>query len=331
MRSAVYWAGYWVVGWTGKHPMITVKVQKRHGIYCAFFCSSVLGFLLSFHSRGMERTGFISLALVIINILVSWKGFRDPSFFHRYSFNIPQLRLHQDYKRFFTSGFLHSGWMHLIFNMVALYSFGGIVENAMGEIKFICLYFSSLLFGNLLSLFVNRNKSNYTAIGASGAISGVVFAGIAMFPDMKMGLLFIPIHLPGWMFGLLYVLYCMFGIRGQNDNIGHEAHLGGGISGLILTVAMYPRIISYNYFPILLILIPSLVFLYLVFTRPAFLLLDRPFAKNDNVFTIEDRYNSSRRSKEMELDRLLDKISTQGINSLSKKEKERLEELSKVK
>jgi membrane associated rhomboid family serine protease len=279
----------------------------------------------------MERTGFISLALILVTIVVSYKGFKDYSFFQRYAFNLSQVRLYRDYKRFVTSGFLHSGWMHLIFNMVAFYSFGGILESTIGPAKFLTIYFSSLLLGNLLSLFINRHKSNYVSIGASGAVCGVVFAAIAIFPDTQMGLLFIPLRLPGWLFGLLYVLYCMFGIRAQRDNIGHDAHLGGGITGLILAVAMNPGVLSQNFFPILLILIPSVVFLFLVLTRPEFLILEKPFSKHDGSFTMEDRYNSSKRMKEQELDRLLDKISTNGIASLTKKEKERLEELSKVK
>jgi membrane associated rhomboid family serine protease len=279
----------------------------------------------------MERTGIISLALILINVIVSYKGFRDYEFFHRYSFNIPYLRLHRDYKRFVTSGFLHSGWMHLIFNMAALYSFGNVLEESIGMLKFATIYTASLIIGNLLSLFINRNKSEYNSIGASGAISGIVFAAIALYPDMKMSLLFIPLSLPGWIFGLLYVTYCMFGIRAQRDNIGHDAHLGGGMTGLILALVMYPHALTQNYFPVLLILVPSLVFLFLILTRPEFLLLEKPFSRNDDsVLTIEDRYNNSRKMKEMELDRLLDKISTNGFHSLSKKEKERLEELSKV-
>jgi membrane associated rhomboid family serine protease len=279
----------------------------------------------------MERTGIISIAIIVVNILISWKGFRDYAFFQRYSFDLSQVRLHKDYKRFLTSGFIHSGWMHLIFNMAALYSFGAMLESAVGPVKFLGIYFLSLVTGNLLSVFVHRNKSSYTSIGASGAVSGVVFATIALFPDMSMGLLFIPMRLPAWLFGLLYVIYCMFGIRSQRDNIGHDAHLAGGLTGLTLLVAMYPKVITYNYFPILLILLPSLVFLFLVFTRPDFLIRERPFDEKEGVLTLEDRYNASRKMKEQELDRLLDKINTHGINALSKKEKERLEQLSKVK
>lgn len=279
----------------------------------------------------METTGLISLALILVNVIVSYRGFKDPAFFQRYAFNIPYVRLYRDYRRFITSGFLHAGWVHLVFNMIALYSFGEVLESAIGITKYLAIYFASLLAGNLLSMYINRHRSQYVSVGASGAVSGTVFAAIGLFPDMGMSLLFIPISLPGWLFGLLYVLYCMFGIRARRDNIGHDAHLGGGIAGLILAVAMYPEIFSVNYFPILVILIPSVIFLLLVLTRPGFLLLDKPFGQNETIFTVEDRYNSSKRMKELELDRLLDKISTNGINSLTKKEKERLEELSKVK
>jgi membrane associated rhomboid family serine protease len=278
----------------------------------------------------MERTGIVSLALIFVNLVVSYRGFKDYGFFQRYSFDISRIRIHKEYYRFISSGFLHSGWMHFLFNMIALYSFGTILEGSIGVIKFLSIYLCSLICGNLLSLYIHRHKSNYIAIGASGAVSGIVFAGIGLFPAMNIGMMLLPVSAPGWLFGLLYVLYCMFGIRGQRDNIGHDAHLGGGISGLILALALYPEAIGTNYLPVLVILLPSLVFLYLVFTRPGFLLLEKPFSKEE-AFTIEDRYNASKRMKERELDRLLDKISTNGIQSLTKKEKERLEELSKVK
>ncbi len=278
----------------------------------------------------METVAFISIALVITNIIVTWRGFRDYSFFQRYCFNISQVSYYRDYRRFITSGFLHASWVHLMFNIIALYSFGEVLELSVGVTKFLTIYFVSLVAGNLVSYFIHRHKSAYSSVGASGAISGIVFAAIGMFPDLRMSLFFIPIMLPGWLFALLYVVYCMFGIRAQRDNIGHDAHLGGGIAGLIVTVALFPNIISQNYFPILLILIPSMIFLFLALSRPDFLLVEKPFREPEGGLTMEDKYNSSRRMKERELDRLLDKISTSGIHSLTKKEKQRLEELSKV-
>jgi membrane associated rhomboid family serine protease len=280
----------------------------------------------------METIGIISWVLILFNIVVSYNGLKDNAYFNRYSFNIPQLRLNKDYKRLITSGFLHGSWTHLIFNMVALYSFGVKLENFAGGVLFGLIYFSALVGGNLLSLYIHRNKSNYSASGASGAISGIIFACIAISPNMNMGLLFIPgLTLPGWIFGLLYVAYSIFGVREQRDNIGHDAHLGGGIIGLVMVTVLFPEVLASHYLTILLLLIPSLAFLYFIFTNPVFLLVKNPFSKPEGVLTIEDRYNASKRTQERELDFLLDKIGHYGIESLSKKEKERLEHLSKVK
>jgi membrane associated rhomboid family serine protease len=274
----------------------------------------------------------ISAVLVIVNLIVSYKGLKDYSFLQRYSLNVPQLLLTRDYKRIFTSGFLHASWTHFIFNMIALYSFGTIAEDAFGPGIFLTIYIVSLICGNLYAIIIHRNKPSYNAIGASGAVSGIIFACIALFPDMRMGLMFIPgISIPAWIFGLLYIAYTIFGIRAQHDNIGHDAHLSGGIAGMILAISVYPEALSFNTLPILVILVPSLIFIYLSATRPAFMLANNPFEKPEGFVTIEDRYNATKRLREKELDQLLDKISVHGMDSLSKKEKERLEELSKVK
>jgi membrane associated rhomboid family serine protease len=275
--------------------------------------------------------GLITLTLIGINLWVSYRGIKDSSFLERYSFNHSQIRIHKDYKRFITSSFLHSGWGHLIFNLLALYSFGMLLEGRIGELRFLAVYFGAMIGGRILSLFIHRHKSHHSSVGASGAVSGIVFGAVALDPNMGMSLLFLPLSIPGWIFGLLYVLYSIFGIRGDRGNISHEVHLGGGITGLLLVLLMFPGKLQSNYLPVTLILLPSLIFLYLIVTRPEFLLVDKPFAKPEGSLTMEDRYNASKRMKEKELDRLLDKISTRGIESLSKKEKERLEELSKVK
>jgi hypothetical protein len=218
--------------------------------------------------------------------------------------------------------------MHLIFNMVALSSFAAGLEGLMGIPKLLMVYVGSLVSGNLLSLFINRNNSAYTAVGASGAVCGLVYASIALFPEMEVSLLLLPVYIPGWVFGLLYTIYTIYGIRRGRDNIGHEAHLGGGLTGMLMVLVMFPEVIRVNAIPILLILIPSLAFLYFVFTRPAFLLTGTLKQRASDQFTIDDRYHAVRRSNERELDRLLEKIHHTGIQSLTRTERERLDHLS---
>lgn len=276
----------------------------------------------------METSSIAGLAILIVTSLISYKGIEDHNFLDQYSFKINAILGYNDYKRLITSGFLHADWPHLLFNMFAFYSFSSSLEMTLGIPRFLALYFGSLLGGNLLALYIHRHHSGYSAVGASGAVSGLVFTSIALFPDMELGLIFLPFYIPGWLFGLLYTLYTLYGIKSKKDNIGHEAHLGGGLFGLGSAILMFPNVLQENYLPILLIAIPSIVFLFLVITRPDFLLVDNPFLKHKGVLTVDDRDNIQRRANEKELNNLLEKISKKGIESLSPKEKERLEELS---
>lgn len=277
----------------------------------------------------MEEIGILTLVLLIANGLITYKGLNDIIFIDKYVFNVDQILVNKDYKRLITSGFLHADWMHFAFNMITLYLFSQSLEAYVGIPVFLILYFGSLIGGNLFALYIHRNHPDYTAIGASGAVSGLVFASIGLFPGMEIGFILLPIYFPAWLYGIAYVLYSIYGIRSQKDNIGHEAHLGGGIIGLLIAILLEHNIISTNYLPIILILTPSFVFLFLIIRKPHLLIIQNPFSKSKGTFTIEDKYNTDKASKQTELDNLLDKINKKGYNKLSKKEKERLNKLSK--
>ncbi len=275
----------------------------------------------------MQETS-VGFILILINAIVSYQGLRNHDFLDRYSFRVDDILVMKDYRRLITSGFLHVSWQHLLFNMLSLYCFSYALEASLGVTGFLSIYFASLLGGNLLSLFIHRNHGDYSAVGASGAISGIVFASIAVFPGMHIQFFGIPISIPAWAYGLGYVLISIYGIRSQRDNVGHDAHLGGGLVGLLTAIMMVPESLRNNYVAILLILVPSCIFIYLIITRPTFLLVDNLFSKQHGQYTVEDRYNSKKADKEKDLNELLDKISKKGIDSLSKKEKERLQQYS---
>jgi membrane associated rhomboid family serine protease len=277
----------------------------------------------------MEEIGIITLLLIIANGIVTYKGLKDFLFFDKFLFNVDRILVGKDYKRLITSGFLHADWTHFGFNMITLYLFSQSLESYIGIPAFLILYLVSLVGGNLLALYIHRNHFDYSAIGASGAVSGLVFASIGLFPGLEIGFILFPIFIPAWLYGIAYVLYSIYGIKSKRDNIGHEAHLGGGIVGLLIAIGLDPSIIQTNYFPIILILIPSLTFLYLIVRKPHFLIVQNPFLKPKNVFTIDDKYNSIKVSKQNELDQILDKINKKGYDKLSKKEKQKLDELSK--
>jgi len=277
----------------------------------------------------MGTLGLISTAIIIANIFVSYRGFSSHEFFARYSFEVEKVLIFKDYKRLVTSGFLHVNWLHLIFNMFSLYIFSTGLENYIGGIYYLVIYFTSLVGGNLFSLYIHRQHGAYSAVGASGAVCGIMFASIALFPDMRIGLFFLPISFPAWMYGLAFVLYTIYGIKSRRDNVGYETHLGGALVGLLAAIAIQPSALVYNYIPILLILIPSAIFIYFIIKNPTFLLIDNTFRRKYN-YTAEDRYNSSKHNDEEEVDRILEKIHKRGMNSFTREEKEKLKAFSKL-
>ncbi len=274
----------------------------------------------------------VGTIILIITGLFTYKGFRDSEYFERYKFEVDGILVHREWDRLLSSGFLHANWIHFGFNMIALLSFSWSLELLFGYGKFALLYFISLLGGSLLALFIHRNHGDYSAIGASGAVSGVVFASVVLFPEGSIGFVILPFEMPSWVFGLLFLLISIFGIKSQTGNIGHEAHLGGAITGVLATLVIEPSVIWENWWIILAILVPTTVFLVLIVRNPSVLLIDNYWGETVNTFSEQtglSKRQKSRAEKEAELDYLLEKIRTKGINNLSKKERTRLDELRK--
>lgn len=277
----------------------------------------------------MINTGVAGFIIIAVNFLCSYKGFNDKHFFDKYKFEVDRILIDKEYYRIVTSSFIHIDWQHLIFNMLSLYFFFEAIELQLGILPFLVLYFISAIGGDLLALFIHRNHGDYSAVGASGAVCGIIFATIALFPGSGIGLFLIPFTIPGWLYGILYIAYTIYGVRSKQDNIGHEAHLGGALTGMIAAVILYPNSLKENYIPIMLIFIPGLLFLYFIIAKPHILLIDYNFFEpNKKYVSIDDKYNEKKKNKQKELDKLLDKINNKGINSLTKKEKEKLDELS---
>jgi len=273
-------------------------------------------------------TGIIIWLLIIANVLVSWKGFGDQVFFDRYKFSVDGVLLFRQRDRLFTSGFLHANWLHLIFNMLALFFFSETVSVVLGWWGFLLVYFMSLVGGDLLSLFIHRHSGDYSSVGASGAVSGVIFAAIALVPGISVGLFFIP--MPGWLFGLLYTLISIYGIRSRTGNIGYDSHLGGALIGLLVAIALRPSALIENYVTILIIALPAIAFIYIIISRPHVLMVDNFFfKKHQKNYTIDQKYNEDQHNRQQEIDRILDKINRSGMRSLTKAEKEKLEDYSK--
>lgn len=197
------------------------------------------------------------IIIILANVLFSFKGFNDLFFFRKYDFHIQSIRS-GDQIRMFSSAFLHADIGHLFFNMLTLYFFAPVVIAYLGEISFLLIYVSSLLFGNLLTLYLHKNDLSYRAIGASGAVTGVLYSAILLQPDMMLGIFFI-IPMPAYLFGILYLLYSIYGMKSKNDNIGHTAHFGGAIGGYVFTLIKQPEMLVNNTLMVVLLTIPIII------------------------------------------------------------------------
>jgi len=200
----------------------------------------------------------VTAVIIAANVLISMKGFNDRAFFEKYKFHIAGIRS-GEHIRMFSSAFLHGDFSHLLFNMLTLYFFAGVVIMQIGVAKFLILYIVSLLAGNLLSFFFHKDNPHYSAIGASGAVMGVLYSAILFYPDMSLFLFFIPIPIPAWLFGMAYLLYSIYGMKKQLGNIGHDAHIGGAIGGYVLTLAFAPILFQYHLWIVILLAIPLIV------------------------------------------------------------------------
>ncbi|WP_299628169.1 rhomboid family intramembrane serine protease [uncultured Tenacibaculum sp.] len=205
----------------------------------------------------------VILGLILANILVSKKGFDDFSFHNKFKFQIGKI-LQGEKVRMFSSGFLHADWPHLGFNMYALYLFGGGVARAFGNTNFILIYTISLLFGSLYTLYRHKEDHYYSAVGASGAVSGVMFASILLFPGKLYSFIFFPFFsFPAYALGIGYLLYSIYGMKKQLGNVGHAAHLGGAIGGYAITLLLRPNVINNN--PTMLMILGGIIVLLLLF------------------------------------------------------------------
>ncbi|MBD3723463.1 MAG: rhomboid family intramembrane serine protease [Flavobacteriaceae bacterium] len=203
----------------------------------------------------------VLIVLIVANVLASLKGFDDQSFFRKYEFHIGSIKA-GDQIRMLTSGFLHVDIAHLAFNMLTLYFFAPVVINQFDSAYFLVIYFGSLLAGSLLTLYIHKDEYYYRAVGASGAVSGIIYSSILLYPDMQI-LLFYVLPIPGYIFGIGYLLYSIYGMKSRTDNIGHTAHFGGAIGGYVITLIKDPSIIYNETLIVVLVLIPIIILFYL--------------------------------------------------------------------
>lgn len=206
----------------------------------------------------MGKLDLITIIIITANVILSYKGFGDFSFFEKYKFQVGAIQRGEKI-RLFSSGFLHADTQHLLFNMLSLYFFADVVIRILNPIQFVIVYCGSLMVGSLLSLYFHKNEYQYSAVGASGAVSGIIYSAILLQPGMSMYLFFIPIPIPAYLFGIGYLLYSIYGMKNRIGNIGHDAHFGGAIGGYLITLFLVPYLFKTNLLMIGLLALPIIL------------------------------------------------------------------------
>lgn len=143
--------------------------------------------------------------------------------------------------RLLTAGWIHADATHLLFNMLTLYFFADQVAKVLGPARFLVLYFSAVVVAHVPTTLRRMNDPRYNSLGASGAVAAVIFSGILLFPEMKLSLFFLPIGVPGFVYGLGYLAYSAYSSHRARDGVNHDAHFAGAIYGALLTFAFEPE------------------------------------------------------------------------------------------
>lgn len=192
----------------------------------------------------------VNLILIVLTVLVSWAAFNNRRLLDRLILWPPAIDRHKQYDRLVTYGFIHADFPHLLFNMVTLYFFGGPIELLMERLTgnmlvYPLFYLSALVVSILPSYLKNQKNPNYMSLGASGAVSAVLFAFILMAPWTGIFFFFIPIPIPAILYAVFYVGYSIWMDRRGGDNVNHSAHLAGAAFGVMFLLIMEPSVLQH--------------------------------------------------------------------------------------
>jgi membrane associated rhomboid family serine protease len=187
----------------------------------------------------------ITLIIIIITAIISFMAFSNHELMDKLIFYPPAISKEHQWYRFFSNGLIHADIGHLAFNMLSLYLFGDFVEKAFAEIFgdsgkliYLVMYITALAICLIPTYISQKENYHYRSLGASGAVSAVVFAGIFLFPDQKIGLFFIPPIIPGFIFGPIYLILTAYLAKRGGGGINHSAHLWGALYGIVFLIVM---------------------------------------------------------------------------------------------
>jgi len=199
----------------------------------------------------------VTIVIILVTVAVTILAFNNHELFRRLAFNAYDIKHFKNSYRFVSYALIHADWIHLLINMLVLYSFGRVVETYYGFyfgnkaiLYYLLLYIGSTAISTLPSYGKHKDDYTYTAVGASGAVSAVVFASIIFDPLSKIYLFLIPIGIPAIIFGVLYLAYSWYMGKKNIDNVGHDVHFWGAIFGFVFTIVLKPSLLN-NLFSIL--------------------------------------------------------------------------------
>jgi membrane associated rhomboid family serine protease len=194
----------------------------------------------------------MTIIIIAITAVVSVIAFYNHGLFDRFQFNAYSIRHRNEWYRFFTYGLLHADWTHLLINMLVLYSFGKSVESLYGYyfgtkalFYYLLLYAGGIVFSVLFDFGKHKDDIYYNAVGASGAVSAVVFTSILFHPTGRINFFFIPFGIPAVVFGILYLIFSAYMAKRAKDNVGHNAHFWGSVFGFVFTALLKPALFLY--------------------------------------------------------------------------------------
>lgn len=183
----------------------------------------------------------VTLVIILATVLLSMRAFKDAEIKYKWIFYPYKVKRENEFYRIISHVFIHGDTMHLIFNMFVLFSFGGIMEfiftdyfgQGLGSLHFVLLYFLGGLAASIWPYLRNKDNPNYMSLGASGAVSAVLFASILWMPEGGIYLMFIPFEIPAWLFGILYLAFEYYMSKKGGTGIAHDAHFGGAVFGIL--------------------------------------------------------------------------------------------------
>lgn len=265
----------------------------------------------------------ITLLLLIILGFTTWQGLNRPGVMDKYMFSTEAIRFRREWIRLVSPAFLHSSWGHFGGNAITLFFFGRSLENALGPGFLLGVFFSSVAGGSLLCMVLHRS-GDYRAVGASGGALGLLFSTIILMPGMRIMMFPLPIPIPAWIYAMGFLVYTLSSLRG-GSGVSHEGHLGGMLTGLLITLLQYPSTFGRQPLLISVLIFISVGGIWYFHVNPGRV---PGFLKFQVRGKVNEFKQTQSKRNEQQVDDLLDKVSKQGIQSLSNRERQILQDAS---